>query len=142
MKTNKKALTSTYQTIAIVTPYWRPGENYINQILAAVKARMKNGDIVTISEKAISTASRNIIDENTINAGSLARFLAKYWMQYVWGYILGSICHLRKKTINRFRTYPINEGGRHKQLALTEGGFLQALMHGSEGGIDGSNLPY
>jgi F420-0:gamma-glutamyl ligase-like protein len=30
----------------------------------------------------------------------------------------------------------------HKQLAFEKSGFLQALMHGSEGGIDGSNLPY
>jgi F420-0:gamma-glutamyl ligase-like protein len=33
-------------------------------------------------------------------------------------------------------------GSRHKQAALRYAGFLQALMFGSEGGIDGSNLAY
>jgi F420-0:gamma-glutamyl ligase-like protein len=33
-------------------------------------------------------------------------------------------------------------GGKHKQVALQQAGLLQALMFGSEGGIDGSNLPY
>jgi F420-0:gamma-glutamyl ligase-like protein len=142
LKKHKKPLTNTYQTIAIVTPYWRPGENFTRQILDAIEPRLKNGDIITISEKAISTASGNIIDENSIEASSLARFLAKHWMHLIWGYVLGPICHLRKKTISRFRTYPVNEGGKHKQLALRQAGFLQALMHGSEGAIDGSNLPY
>lgn len=141
-KKHKKPLTNVYQTTAIVTPYWRPGENYIKQIMNALKGKIKNGDIVTISEKAISTSSGNIIDENTVKAGSFARFLAEYWMHYIWGYVLGSVCHLRKKTIHRFKTYPISEGSKHKQLALEQSGFLQALMHGSEGGIDGSNLPY
>jgi len=63
-------------------------------------------------------------------------------MRKVWPYILGPICHLRQKTIDQLRSYPIEEGSRHKQLALDRGGFLQALMHGSEASIDGSNIPY
>ena len=42
----------------------------------------------------------------------------------------------------RLRNYPLESGSRHKQLALEQAGVLQALMFGSEGGIDGSNLPY
>lgn len=135
-------MTNTYQTIAIVTPYWRPGEDFTYQILDKIKSRVKNGDILTLSEKAISTASGSVVDENTIKAGSLARFLAKYWMRYVWGHVLGPVCHLRKKTVSRFKTYPVDEGGKHKQLVVRQVGFSQSLMHGSEGGIDGSNLPY
>jgi len=142
LKKYKKALTNTYQSIGIATPYWRPGEDFTIQVINSIKPRIKNGDIITISEKAISTASGNIIDENTIKAGSIARFLAKHWMHCVWGYVLGPVCHLRRKTIRRFRTYPLSEGGKHKQLAVRQAGFSQALMHGSEGGIDGSNLPY
>jgi F420-0:gamma-glutamyl ligase-like protein len=63
-------------------------------------------------------------------------------MHFIWGHVLGTLCHLRPKTIKRFRTYPNVEGGRHKQLALVKSGLLQALMYGSEGAIDGSNLPY
>jgi F420-0:gamma-glutamyl ligase-like protein len=44
--------------------------------------------------------------------------------------------------IINLRNYPLREGSAHKQVALQYSGFLQALMHGSEGGIDGSNLPY
>jgi len=133
---------NVYKTVAFVTPYWRPGTDYAKQIMKALKSKVKNGDIVTVSEKAISTASGNIKDESTVNASSLAKFLAKHWMRLAWGYVLGTLCHLRKKTIRRFKSYPVEEGGKHKQLALEQCGFLQALMHGSEGGIDGSNLPY
>ena len=63
-------------------------------------------------------------------------------MRFVWPYILGPLCHLRKKTIRRLRAYPITEGSGHKQVTLEHSGFLQALMQGSEGAIDGSNLPY
>ena len=141
----KKALRSASkdcETIALTTSYWRPGENYELQILKALEGEVQNGDVVTISEKAISTAAGNIVDETPIRPCMLARFLAGLWMSIAWAYVLGTFCRLRKKTIDRFKTYPIEEGSKHKQLALNEAGFLQALMHGSEGGIDGSNLPY
>jgi F420-0:gamma-glutamyl ligase-like protein len=141
LKSAAEGSTKYYQTIALATRFWRPGEDYHKQIVSALKGKAENSDIITISEKAISTASGNIIDESPIHASSLARFLAKYWMRFVWGYSFGTFCHLRKKTIERFQTYPIEEGGKHKQLALEKAGFLQALMNGSEGGIDGSNLP-
>lgn len=142
MKIPARKLPKAYETVALVTPYWRPGEDYVKQTIDALREKVKNGDIVTVSEKAISTASGNFVDESTISAGSLARFLAKHWMRFAWGCVLGRLCHLRKKTIRRFKTYPVEEGGRHKQLALEKNGFLQALLHGSEGGIDGSNMPY
>ncbi|MFP3985125.1 MAG: coenzyme F420-0:L-glutamate ligase, partial [Candidatus Bathyarchaeia archaeon] len=99
-------------------------------------------DIVVVSEKAISTATGNIVDEKFVEPSLMASFLAKYWMRYIWVYMLGSLCHLRKRTIDHLRNYPNKEGSAHKQVALRCGGFLQALMHGSEHGIDGSNLPY
>jgi len=133
---------SKYKASAITTPYWQPGENYLQRITDSIKHKVEDGDIVTISEKAISTALGNLIDEENVKASLLARFLAKYWMRYVWGYILGPLCHLRRRTIRHFRTYPVKEGSIHKQVALQCAGFLQSLMHGSEGGIDGSNLPY
>ncbi len=131
-----------YKAVAIKTRYWSPGEDYITQAVRAIEGRVENGDFVTVSEKAISTALGNLVDEKKVEASQLSRFLARYWMRFVWPYILGSLCHLRKETISFLRSYPTEEGSRHKQLALTHGGFLQALMHGSEGAIDGSNLPY
>lgn len=131
-----------YKTVAVTTRYWRPREDYLRQIVDAIENKVENGDVVTISEKAISTALGNIVDESVIRSGWMARLLAKYWMRYVWGYFLGQLCHLRKTTIWYIRKYPVEEGSAHKQVALEHAGFLQALMFGSEGGIDGSNLPY
>jgi len=133
---------SRYKTVAVATPYWKPGEDYLKQIVDHIENKIEDGDLVTISEKAISTALGNILDESAVQPSHFARFLAKYWMRVVWGYVLGPLCRLRKKTIQRFRSYPIEEGSIHKQVALEHAGILQALMPGSEGGIDVSNLPY
>lgn len=131
-----------YKSLAPETGYWRPCTDYYQKIVDNIKGKIRNGDFVTISEKAISTASNNILDERCVQPSLLAHLIAKYWMRYVWGYPLGVVCHLRKKTVLRLRTYPVAEGRAHKQVALNYAGFRQALMHGSEGGIDGSNLPY
>lgn len=131
-----------YRFLVLRTGYWRPGTDYAKRIVDSVKWKIRDGDFVTISEKAISTASGNILDESRVHPSLLARFIAKYWMRCFWGYFLGVVCHLRVKTIQRLRAYPVDEGGAHKQVALNCAGFWQALMHGSEGGIDGSNLAY
>ncbi len=131
-----------YKTLAVRTRYWRPGEDYLKQIVNSIEGRVEDGDVVTISEKAISTALGSIVDESTVQPCWLARFLAKIWMRWVWGYILGPLCHHKQKTIRHLREYPIREGSAHKQVALEYVGFLQALMFGSEGGIDASDLPY
>ena len=129
-------MSSKYKTIAITTRYWKPGENYLQQIVSSIRSDVEDEDVVTISEKAISTATGNLLDESVVHPRWAARFLAKYWMRLVWGYILGPLCHLRKRTIQHLRVYPIREGSIHKQLVLEHAGLLQALMLGSEGGID------
>jgi len=131
-----------YEVFAVATSYWKPGEDFLQIIVNSLRGKIENGDFVTVSEKAVSTALGNILDESVIRPSLLARFLAKYWMRIVWGYFLGSLCHLRKTTVRRLQDYPIREGSAHKQAALQYAGFLQALLHGSEGAIDGSNLPY
>lgn len=131
-----------YKAVAVESRYWKPGDDYIRQLIEAIKNIVADGDFVTVSEKAISTSLGNLVDEKNVEPSRLARFIAKYWMRIVWPYILGPICHLRQKTIKFLTSYPTEEGSLHKQLALQQSGFLQALMHGSEGAIDGSNLPY
>jgi F420-0:gamma-glutamyl ligase-like protein len=134
-------LSNRYKAVAVKSSYWTPKEDYTTQITSAIKNIIHDGDYVAISEKAISTALGNLVDEKTVKPSFLARFIAKYWMRIVWPYILGPICHLRKQTIDYLKSYPPVEGSYHKQLGLEHGGILQALMHGSEGGIDGSNVP-
>jgi len=131
-----------YKALAIATKYWRPGDNCLEEIIAGVRGKISNGDFVITSEKEISTALNNIVNENKVKPSLCAELIAKYWMQMVWGYILGSLCHFRERLLQYLREYPVEMGSRHKQVALQEAGLLQALMFGSEGGIDGSNLAY
>jgi F420-0:gamma-glutamyl ligase-like protein len=131
-----------YKVLAITTRYWRTGENYVEEIIDSIKGKIADGDFVIVSEKAISTASNNIVDENSVRSGFIAKLIAKYWMRIVWGYLLGQLCHFREKLIQCLRAYPLDIGSRHKQVALQHADLLQALMFGSEGGIDGSNLAY
>jgi F420-0:gamma-glutamyl ligase-like protein len=131
-----------YYALPLATEYWKPGENYLTGILDAVEKRVADGDFVVVSEKALSTALGNIVDESSICAGFNAKMLSRFWMRIGWGYFLGVLCRLGPRLRRRLREYPVEAGSRHKQLALQQAGLLQALMWGSEGGIDGSNLPF
>lgn len=131
-----------YYVLAVATKYWKPGENYLSVIIGALEKRVDNGDFVVVSEKALSTALSKIVDESRISSGFSAKLICRLWMRIVWGYFLGELCHFGKRLLRRLREYPLETGSRHKQVALQQAGLLQALMWGSEGGIDGSNLPY
>lgn len=122
--------------------YWKPGTDYINKIIPKIENKIKTDDIIAISEKAISTALGNILDEKTITPGKIARILATFWTRKIWGGPLGKITGLKKQTIENLKSYPELEGAAHKQLALRKVGLLQSLRHYSEGGIDASNLPF
>ena len=131
-----------YYVLAVATEYWKPGENYLNIIIDSLEKRVNDGDFVVVSEKALSTALGKIVDESHIRPSFNARLICRLWMRIVWGYFLGELCHFGKRLIRRLRGYPLEIGSRHKQFALQQAGLLQALMWGSEGGIDGSNLPF
>lgn len=131
-----------YKALAVATKYWRPRGNYLEEIIKSVKGKVSDRDFVVISEKAISTATNNILDENNVKPSLNAKLIAKYWMRIIWRYLLGPLCHFREKLIRYLCEYPVEMGSRHKQVALQYAGLLQALMFGSEGGIDGSNLAY
>jgi F420-0:gamma-glutamyl ligase-like protein len=131
-----------YAAEAVETEYWMPGDDYVKLVTAALDSRISDGDIVTVSEKALSTSKGHMIDESKVQPGFLATVLAKLWMRIVWGFFLGRICRLKHENIRRCRNYPAREGSSHKQVALWHAGFLSALLWGSEGGIDASNLPY
>jgi F420-0:gamma-glutamyl ligase-like protein len=128
--------------LPVATKYWKPGDEYLNSILNAVENKVANGDFVAISEKALSTALGNIVDENTISPSFSAKLISRLWMRIAWGHFLGVLCHFGQRLLHRLREYPVDAGSRHKQVALEQAGLLQTLMWGSEGGIDGSNLPF
>jgi len=131
-----------HEILAITTTYWKPEQDYVDRTVAVLEGRVSKGNVVVVSEKAVSTASGNIVDERAVKPSLTSRLLARFWIRHIWAYVLGPLCHLRKAMIINLRNYPVREGSAHKQVALQYSGFLQALLHGSEGGIDGSNLPY
>jgi F420-0:gamma-glutamyl ligase-like protein len=138
----KCKLMSKYKALPITTEYWKPKTDYLTSIIKAVDSRVVDGDFVVVSEKAVSTALGHVVDENKVVSSVNARFLAGFWMRKVWGYPLGVLCRFGPRLLARLRSYPLEQGSRHKQLTLQYAGLGQALLFGSEGAIDGSNLPY
>jgi F420-0:gamma-glutamyl ligase-like protein len=126
----------------IRTKYWRPGDDSLEIVVSAVSRFLEDGDIVVISEKAISVATGRVVDESGANPSLMAKALVRVWMRLVWGHFLGRLCHLSNKTLRRLRQYPIPEGEAHKEITLHHAGLGQSLLHYSEGGIDVTNLPY
>ena len=131
------------RAIRVKTRYWEPGTDWIKETVHATSPIVKDSDIVTVSEKAISTAKGLLIDENVgIKPGYIAKLLVKIWMRRIWGGPLGKLTKLKRRTLGNLRNFPIPEGVYHKQVAIERAGILQAMRHYSEGGIDASNLPY
>ena len=128
--------------MAITTNYWKPNSDYTEKIISAIQDIIADGDFVVVSEKAISTALGNMVNESMVKSGLMAKVLASFWMRFFWGYPLGVLCGFGQRLLKRLREYPLEAGGRHKQVALQYAGFWQALLFGSEGGIDGSNMVY
>lgn len=142
LKKQCDAKMSTYKVLAVITRYWKPGENYLEVVCKSLKGKIVDRDFVVVSEKAISVALNNIVDESSVKPSLSAKLIAGCWMQVVWGCFLAQACHHRAKLIQQLRGYPLEIGSKHKQVATQHAGLLQALMFGSEGGIDGSNLAY
>jgi F420-0:gamma-glutamyl ligase-like protein len=126
----------------IRTSYWRPGTDYGREIAEAVRPYLRDGDILAVSEKAVSTAQGNLVDESRVQPGRVAGFLAGAWTRRLWGGPLGRLTRLKDKTMENLRGYPAAEGAAHKQTTIWYAGLAQSLRHYSEGGIDASNLPY
>ena len=127
---------------AIRTGYWHPKTDYCEIITQSTRKIIEDGDVIVVSEKAVSTAEGNIIDESAVRPGYSAKFLAGVWSRIVWGYFLGTMCHFKPERVYHLRHLPGREGAAHKQLVLGYNGLMQALKYGSEGGVDISNMPY
>ncbi|MCD6444667.1 coenzyme F420-0:L-glutamate ligase [Candidatus Bathyarchaeota archaeon] len=72
-----------YRAKRLRSPYWRPGFDYVDFIVSKVKNVVENRDVLVISEKAISAASGNMIDEAFFKPSLTAGFLARFWMRIV-----------------------------------------------------------
>ncbi len=130
------------KVLAVSTDLWKPGQDYLQSIAQAVEGKLDKGDFIVVSEKALSTVLNNIVDESLAKPSLAAKVVAGPWMRLAWGYCLAFLCDFNGKLTQILRKYPYEMGSRHKQAVLEQAGLLAALMFGSEGGIDGSNLPY
>ncbi len=79
---------SKYCALALITKYWKPGEDFQLETLRALEGKVHNGDFIVISEKAISTALGRIVDESKVESGLNAKFITDFWMRIAWGYFL------------------------------------------------------
>jgi len=131
-----------YRALAIKTSYWKPKSGYTTHIAEALQGKVRDGDFVVVSEKALVIASNYIIDESNVEPSLNSKFLATFWMRFVWGYCIGTLCGFGYRLLRRLREYPLDSSSRHKQIALKQTGLMQALMFSSEKNIDGSNLAY
>jgi len=130
---------SDYRVIPIKTGYIKPGEPY-DVIIDVAKDLLENGDFLVISETPIAISQGRLVDEARFKPSKIAFFLAEIWSKYIWGYILGPLLGLKRRTIENLKNLP-PEARSHKEVVLRYYGLKHALKPASEAGIDLSNAP-
>lgn len=128
-----------YYVIPIETGYIKPNGS-LNPIIEPATKLMKDGDYLVIAETPISVSQGRLIDEAKYKPSLKAKFLAVIWSKYLWGYILGPLLKIKKRTIKNLRKLP-KETSAHKEVVLQLYGWKHALKPASEAGIDLSNAP-
>ena len=128
-----------YYVIPIETEYIKPNGS-LNPIIEPATKLMKDGDCLVIAETPISVSQGRLVDEAKYKPSLKAKFLAVIWSKYIWGYILGPLLKIKKRTIKNLRKLP-KETSAHKEVVLQLYGWKHALKPASEAGIDLSNAP-
>ncbi|WP_283390361.1 coenzyme F420-0:L-glutamate ligase [Methanobrevibacter woesei] len=128
-----------YYVIPIETGYIKPNGS-LNPIIEPATKLIKDGDYLVIAETPISVSQGRLIDEAKYKPSLKAKFLAVIWSKYIWGYILGPLLKIKKRTIKNLRKLP-KETSAHKEVVLQLYGWKHALKPASEAGIDLSNAP-
>lgn len=128
-----------YYVIPIETGYIKP-KGSLNPIIEPATKLMNDGDYLVIAETPISVSQGRLVDEAKYKPSLKAKFLAVIWSKYIWGYILGPLLKIKKRTIKNLRKLP-KETSAHKEVVLQLYGWKHALKPASEAGIDLSNAP-
>jgi F420-0:gamma-glutamyl ligase-like protein len=131
--------TKEYKIIPVKTGYIKPNEPY-DVIIENSKDLLEDGDFLVISETPISISQGRLVDESKFKPSYLAIFLSDIWAKYIWGYFLGPLFGIKKRTIKNLRNLP-PEARSHKEVVLKYYGLKHALKPASEAGIDLSNAP-
>lgn len=128
-----------YEIIPIVTDYIKPGESY-NTIINQASKHLEDDDFLVISETPIAISQGRLVDEDKFKPSISAILITEVWSKYLWGYLLGPILRIKRRTIENLRKLP-KEARSHKQLILEYYGLKHALKPASEAGVDLSNVP-
>ena len=135
----KHVINGAFIVIPIETGYIKPNED-LNSIILPAKELMEDGDYLVIAETPISVSQGRLIDESKYTPSLTAKFLTTVWSKYLWGYVLGPLLKIKKRTIKNLRKLP-EETKAHKEVVLQLYGLKHALKPASEAGIDLSNAP-
>lgn len=128
-----------YIVIPIETGYIKPNDN-LDVIINPARELMEEDDYLVIAETPISVAQGRLVDESKYRPSLTAKFLTTVWSKYLWGYVLGPLLKIKKRTIKNLRRLP-EETKAHKEVVLQLYGLKHALKPASEAGIDLSNAP-
>ncbi len=128
-----------YIVIPIETGYIKPNDN-LDCIINPAKELMKDNDYLVIAETPISVSQNRLVDEAQYSPSLTAKFLTTVWSKYLWGYVLGPVLGIKKRTIKNLRKLP-KQTEAHKEVVLQLYGLKHALKPASEAGIDLSNAP-
>ena len=139
LKNIKHVINGEFIVIPIETGYIKPNES-LDQIIKPAKELMKDGDYLVIAETPVSISQGRLVDESKYKPSLTAKFLTVVWSKYLWGYILGPLFKIKKRTIKNLRRLP-KETEAHKEVVLQLYGLKHALKPASEAGIDLSNAP-
>ena len=135
----KHVINGDYMVIPIETGYIKPNED-LNSIINPARQLMQDGDYLVIAETPVSVSQGRLVDEAEYTPSLMAKFLTTVWSKYLWGYILGPLLKIKKRTIKNLRRLP-KETEAHKEVVLQLYGLKHALKPASEAGIDLSNAP-
>ncbi len=137
--TYKYIFNNDYKIIPIETSYIKPNES-LDKLFNKCMHLLEDEDYLVIAETPISVSQGRLVDEAEYTPGLSSKFLAGIWSKYIWGYFLGPILKIKKRTIKNLRRLP-PETAAHKQVVLELYGWKHALKPASEAGIDLSNSP-
>lgn len=137
--TYKYIFNNDYKIIPIETSYIKPNES-LDKLFNKCMPLLEDEDYLVIAETPISVSQGRLVDEAEYTPGLSSKFLAGIWSKYIWGYFLGPILKIKKRTIKNLRRLP-PETAAHKQVVLELYGWKHALKPASEAGIDLSNSP-
>lgn len=135
----KHVINGEYIVIPIETGYIKPNED-LSCIIEPAREIMEDGDYLVIAETPISVSQGRLVDEAEYTPSLTAKFLTTVWSKYLWGYVLGPVLGIKKRTIKNLRKLP-EETKAHKEVVLQLYGLKHALKPASEAGIDLSNAP-